>query len=225
MADLLANEGVANEAVAIVTPAQSTRMLTLAARETMRYVYLRTGHLLPIQTSNAPAGDADSIVIAVKSSPILGALSLDAKTQADVAALESQQYRLKTVAGTQGHTTLVIIGGDDVGALYGTYRFIEHLGVRFYLHGDTIPDAQIPLALPALDETGKPLFALRGIQPFHDFPEGPDWWNQDDYLAYVDQLPKMRMIFSVCTLIRKVARPRNLRCGLDLLRTSSPMGR
>ena len=40
-----------------------------------------------------------------------------------------------------------------------------------------------------------PLFALRGIQPFHDFPEGPDWWNRDQYLAMIGQLPKLRMNF------------------------------
>ena len=36
---------------------------------------------------------------------------------------------------------------------------------------------------------------LRGIQPFHDFPEGPDWWNIDGYKAVLAQLPKMRMNF------------------------------
>ena len=63
------------------------------------------------------------------------------------------------------------------------------------MHGDTIPDKQIPLKIPKLDEQGKPLFDLRGIQPFHDFPEGPDWWNTDDYKAVIGQLPKMRMNF------------------------------
>ncbi|UCG48882.1 MAG: hypothetical protein JSU94_03690, partial [Phycisphaerales bacterium] len=44
-------------------------------------------------------------------------------------------------------------------------------------------------------ETGRPLFDIRGIQPFHDFPEGPDWWNADDYKAVIAQLPKLRMNF------------------------------
>ena len=43
--------------------------------------------------------------------------------------------------------------------------------------------------------SGGPLFNLRGIQPFHDFPEGPDWWNLDDYKAVFSQLPKLRMNF------------------------------
>ena len=80
------------------------------------------------------------------------------------------EYRLKSDG-----KRLTITGGSDVGVLYGAYAFAEKLGVRFYLHGDAIPDEKIPFVLPVLDETHAPLFALRGLQPFHDFPEGPDW--------------------------------------------------
>ncbi len=90
---------------------------------------------------------------------------------------------------------MLVTGGDSIGTLYAAYRFAEHLGARFYMHGDTIPDKRIALKVPKLDEKGKPLFNLRGIQPFHDFPEGPDWWNTDDYKAVIAQLPKMRMNF------------------------------
>jgi hypothetical protein len=58
-----------------------------------------------------------------------------------------------------------------------------------------LPDTKAALEMPTLDETGKPLFNLRGIQPFHDFPEGPDWWNRDTYKAIIGQLPKMGMNF------------------------------
>ena len=40
------------------------------------------------------------------------------------------------------------------------------MGVRFYLHGDVIPDGQSPLVLPVLDEWSSPLFALRGDSAF-----------------------------------------------------------
>ena len=90
---------------------------------------------------------------------------------------------------------LLVVGGDPVGTLYGAYRLAEHWGVRFYLHGDVVPDGKMALALPLLDERGTPLFQTRGIQPFHDFPEGPDWWNTDDYKAIIAQLPKLRMNF------------------------------
>jgi hypothetical protein len=25
-----------------------------------------------------------------------------------------------------------------------------------------------------------PVFTTRGLQPFHDFAEGPDWWSLDE---------------------------------------------
>ena len=68
--------------------------------------------------------------------------------------------------------------------------------------------------MPILDETRKPLFELRGIQPFHDFPEGPDWWNRDGYKAVLGQLPKMGMnFFGLHTLSR--GRRRAGAAGLD----------
>lgn len=87
-----------------------------------------------------------------------------------------------------------ITGGSDLGVLYGAYRYAELLGVRFYLHGDVVPDERLK-ELPAVNDIGKPLFDTRGIQPFHDFFEGPDWWNVDDYKAYAAQMAKLRMNF------------------------------
>jgi hypothetical protein len=178
----------------IMSPSETSHAETLAAREVRRYVYLRTGQLLPMERADAIAADAAGIVVAQQSRPIVRALATDDKLKAALEALKPEQYVLKTVE-RQGRRVVLIAGGDAVGTLYGAYRFAEHLGVRFYLHGDVVPDERIPLALPVLDEQAAPLFALRGIQPFHDFPEGPDWWNLDDYLAYIGQLPKLRMNF------------------------------
>jgi hypothetical protein len=150
----------------IVCPPGAPENVKLAAKEVRRYIYLRTGELLPIAPKDG------TIVLQVDP------------------ALQPQQYHLKADS-----KSLVISGGSDVAVLYGAYAFAEKLGVRFYLHGDTIPDRKISLALPVLDETCKPLFETRGILPFHDFPEGPDWWSTDDYRACVEQLAKLRMNF------------------------------
>ncbi len=177
-------------AVTIATAPGTSALESFAAREVRRYVYVRTDQLLPIAAAEtAPSGDA--IIIVRKDRAPVGAT---AAIQAAVKDLGPQQYLLKTTPAG-GHKQLWIVGGDDVGTLYGAYRAVEHLGVRFYLHGDVVPDAKIAVRVPELDEVGKPLFDTRGIQPFHDFPEGPDWWNRDDYLAYIAQLPKMRMNF------------------------------
>ena len=197
----------AEERQAIVAPEGATFAETLAARELRRYVYLRTGQLLPVVPAAERVPERATIVVAGKDRPIARAVAKDAKLQAQLAELKPQEYLLKTIEA-DGSRVALIAGGDDAGVLYGAYRFAEHLGVRFYLHGDVIPDARIALELPVLDERGKPLFELRGIQPFHDFPEGPDWWNLDDYKTYISQLPKLRMnFFGLHTYPEGIAEP------------------
>ncbi len=182
--------------VTIVSPSDATAAENLAAKEIRRYLYLRTGKLLPIiQSKNKLPSKTSLIVVGQKDRPAVK--TLIAKNTALASSLNSlkpQQYLLKTIAFGDRQAVL-IAGGDSIGTLYAAYRFAEHLGVRFYMHGDTIPDKRIALRMPKVDEKSKPLFNLRGIQPFHDFPEGPDWWNTDDYKAIIAQLPKMRMNF------------------------------
>jgi hypothetical protein len=174
----------------IVTPAKSSPNESLAAHEVRRYIYLRTGELPPIQPLTGRAGKA-CVFVGRKDQPETRALAGEASALEAVEALKPQEYLLKTT----GANSLLIVGGDDAGVLYGGYAFAEKLGVRFYLHGDVAPDGRIAFSMPELNETGKPLFELRGIQTYHDFPEGPDWWSTDDYLAYISQLAKMRMNF------------------------------
>ena len=169
----------------IACAADAPPLVHFAAREVRRYVYQRSGALLPIGSDlGAPA----TIVLTVRGD---GLPQGDETVRTAAAALQPQEYLLRTVAGRG----LFLAGGSDTAVLYAAYRFAEHLGVRFYLHGDVTPDEKTPFVLPVVDETRKPLFELRGIQPFHDFPEGPDWWNLDNYQAVIGQLPKMGMNF------------------------------
>ena len=100
---------------------------------------------------------------------------------------------LRTI-DVDGKRTWWIVGGDDAGTLYGVYRFAEKLGVRFYLHGDVIPDERLA-RIPDMDETGKPRFSLRGVNPWGSHPFGFDAWGTDDYKAIFTQLTKLRMNF------------------------------
>ncbi len=176
----------------ILCPEDAPCLISLAAKEVRRYVYLRTGELLPME-STLESGDV--IRLAQKSDSSITSFLQDSSLKDRVSNLREEDYLLKTVANPKSGQTLWIIGGSPIGTLYGAYRFAEVLGARFYLEGDVIPDKRIPLELPALDEASSPLFRLRGIQPFHDFPEGPDWWGTEDYKAIVSQLPKLRMNF------------------------------
>lgn len=160
---------------AIVHAEGAEPAVVLAAREIQRYLYARSGVLAPITTRRPAAGEA--IVLAIDGT------------------LGEESFAL-TTSGDGESRVLEIRAGGPTGALYGAYRFAERLGVRFALHGDILPDE--PLAwdgLPDLEEEHSPLFPLRGVQPFHDFPEGPDWWDRDDYRAHLSQLAKLRMNF------------------------------
>ena len=154
-----------------------------AARELQRYVYLRTGELLPIAPGGGDPAGPGFVVAAQGTAP-----------PAPAGPMAPQEYRL-LCEDVQGGQRVTITGGGAVGALYGVYRFAERMGVRFYLHGDVVPDARIPLAFAPFSDEGRPLFAVRGLQPFHDFAEGPDWWGTDDYLAVMGQIAKLRMNF------------------------------
>ena len=178
----------------VIRDAKASWMERLAAQEIRRYVYVRTGTLLNIRTAPAEAAAAELIVVGSKDREIIAQQVPDGPLRSTIEQLSAEQYLMKSV--TQGdRTVLLLVGGDDVGTLYAAYQFAEQLGVRFYLHGDVIPDQQVPLKLTDVDQAGQPLFKTRGIQPFHDFPEGPDWWDTDAYKAILAQLPKMRMNF------------------------------
>ena len=161
----------------------------LAAKEIRKYVYLRTNELLPIVTvedGNLIKGNA--ILVGETGSGLMNTSGYNFQ------ALGKDAFILKTVSGKSGKQ-LLVCGGSPVGTLYAAYHLAEQLGVGFFLDGDVIPDKQIPFALPNLDIVQSPLFERRGIQPFHDFPEGPDWWNLSDYKAIFAQLPKLKMNF------------------------------
>ncbi|HUU29799.1 MAG TPA: hypothetical protein VM123_18510 [archaeon] len=183
----------AGELESIVSPEGASFAESLAAREIRRYLFLRTGKLLPI-VEELEGKHGGWIVVGSKGRPLVKNLLADPQLKSSVESLAPGHYCLKTLEHASGRVALVA-GGDDLGTLYGAYRLAEHLGVRFYLHGDVVPDSQVAAVLPELDETGRPLFDIRGIQPFHDFPEGPDWWDLDTYKAVCSQLPKLRMNF------------------------------
>jgi len=96
-------EDATGPGVAIFCPANASFRMRLAAHEIRRYVYLRTGELLPIAKAASDKPDrSHTACVALRTESALGA----------------QAYRL------QGDgTNLTITGGSDVGVLYGAYAF------------------------------------------------------------------------------------------------------
>eukprot|EP01084_Bolivina_argentea_P034459 63760_1 len=88
---------------------------------------------------------------------------------------------------------------------YCILSLLQLFGVRFRIHNDIIP-RHFNKNINELFKTPHaflynkhwlfdPTFTPRGIQPFHDFAEGPDWWNNNDYKALSEQIYKMKMNF------------------------------
>ena len=175
-------------AATIVTPNGATLPEVLAAKEVRRYVYQRTGELLPLTSSDTlPEGDV--VLVAAQAASLIADLD-----NAIGYVNPAGGFLIKSVE-QEGRTVLVITGVDPDATLHGAYRFAEHLGVGFGLEGDVIPDARVTLDISGYDEVAVPLLETRGLLPFHDFPEGPDFWNTDDYLMVVSQMPKLGLNF------------------------------
>ncbi len=166
----------------------------MASKELRRYIYLRSGILSSIIEHNINKNVKATIIMGVKNQPYLKPYIDAAKISDRVALLEAQQYTIKTI-DVNGSKAILIVGGDALGLLYGTYTFVEQLGVRFYLEGDVIPDKKMLWAIPEIDEDGKPLFQLRGLNPWGSHPFGFDQWNTDDYKAIIGQMLKLKMNF------------------------------
>ena len=177
----------------VLYPSGSDARIGMAAREVRRYWYVRTGQLLPVQVYEGQAIPEKLIWIMAKGQDVPDGLIARDQLES-INQLKDEEYTLKSGGGPAG-VRVIIAGGNALGTLYGAYAFAEKLGVRFYLHGDVIPDGRIPARLGEMNETGRPLFEIRGINPFHDFPEGPDWWTLQDYKACFSQMVKMKMNF------------------------------
>lgn len=202
----------------VVVSKECSPIEQFAARELRRYIYLRTGTLVTIEKAehNLPEY-GDLIVLGNKDRDIIKRLAMEGWIESEMVGLKPQSYIATEIIQT-GRKIQLLAGGDDIAVLYAAYRFVENMGVRFYLHGDHFPEERLRISdknvevpkgaelltrrketptekLKFLNEIGKPMFALRGIQPFHDFPEGPDWWNYEDYAAILSQIVKLRMNF------------------------------
>eukprot|EP00118_Oscarella_pearsei_P019329 m.204509 g.204509 ORF g.204509 m.204509 type:complete len:965 (+) comp39649_c0_seq9:56-2950(+) len=169
----------------------------LAAKEVRRYLYYATGYWLQLHDQSkdlaALLQKQDNVVVLHEHNPPLKKFVGDLPS-----IMKEQGYMLKS---THHHalSQIFAIGGGSVGVLYAAYALAEEFGVRFRIYGDIIPDAVVAgerLKLPKLNELSVPAFEIRGLQPFHDFPEGPDWWGENEYKAITTQLRLLELFWS-----------------------------
>lgn len=174
----------------IIYPDSGSDAEKLAAKEVRRYLYMRTDSLLSIEAVSTLPSAGDLILVAKDNSSITSLV--DGLGVGHVAT--ENQIVLKTV-NSAGRTILVISGYDDHAVLVAAYRYAEKIGCYFDLAGDIIPDTKTSVSITGFDEVGEPRFEINGIQPFHDFHQGPDLWSTSDYKSIISQLPKIGMNF------------------------------
>ena len=178
--------------------------IQLAAKEVARYCYLVYGDLPTTTTAAAQSVDqflsdglndgSDTIVVAQLSSSISSLIGVN---MPESSSFDFHAIRTIDVDGRRVH---IITGATPTATLYAAYRFAHAIGVRFFLKGDFIPSTRRTSDanskhIPHLHEDSTPTFELRGLQPFHDFFEGPDWWDIDQYKSVLAQMTKLRMNF------------------------------
>lgn len=164
----------AEEPQKIQLPKGASRILVYSAKELQKYIWQRCNKLLPIDEMNLDKKKENAFFL-----------------QVDSITLEQEEYSIE-----KKQENLYIYGGSEIALLYGVYAYAEYLGIRFALHGDILPDGKFEKSLLSCpDIKAKPLFEKRGLLPFHDFPEGPDLWDEDMYKSCITQMVKMKLNF------------------------------
>ena len=98
------------------------------------------------------------------------ALLADAPVKQAVDALQPEQYLIKTLT-VKGRPKVLVAGGDPIGALRRLSPG-RALGVRFYLHGDVVPDGRSRSTLAATRRDGQAAVRAPRHPAVPRFPRG-----------------------------------------------------
>ena len=141
-------------AYTLVRAADASPSQIHAAEEFQTFAEQMTGVKLPILTDDAPLPSRAILLGNTRhTAAVLGG-------PADLAALGTDGFRL---VSKPPH--LLIIGGAVRGTLYGVYEALERFGgCRWYSSWHSVIPTRDAFAVPAIDETQAPAFALR--EPF-----------------------------------------------------------
>eukprot|EP01060_Flectonema_neradi_P001664 TRINITY_DN10_c2_g2_i2.p1 TRINITY_DN10_c2_g2~~TRINITY_DN10_c2_g2_i2.p1 ORF type:complete len:818 (+),score=150.23 TRINITY_DN10_c2_g2_i2:72-2456(+) len=152
----------------------------VAAKELRRYIYQMTGELPEIVDNSLVAN-----------------VRLQASERYEIRPSDHRGHSIKRFTDNSGTKRVQITGKTPEARLNGVYSLLHQFGVRFGMDADRVPNHKSTNTLPSVDDVieAMPTFDYRGLQPFHDFPEGPDWWNTEMYMHVINQISKLKMNF------------------------------
>jgi hypothetical protein len=176
----------------IVTGEDPGELVQLAASELQSYVAKISGaQLATIPGSEAlKRADSETIILLGNAGSEAFVHELARFGVERPKGLKAEGYVLRTTS-LKNHSAILIAGSDDAGALYGTYEFIERLGVTFRLTGDILPTNQTSLALPQLDVKMEPAMTRRGFLFPVNF-DNASAFSWPDYELFLDQMARMK---------------------------------
>ena len=114
--------------------------LEFSAREVRRYVRLATGHHADEISLWTNCNELDATSLGFNETVLL---TMGACAEMHLSTPLSQSQH-KIIAK---NNIIVIIGTAAQAVLFGAYTLAEQLGIHFSLHGDILPDPNLPLAL------------------------------------------------------------------------------
>lgn len=152
----------------------SHRLLRLAAAELNRYSYEMHLASENYSINLGTFADAESLGL-------------------DVPVVSSTVKNLGYSLSTSKDGEVMIFGSDPLHVLYGSYTLLEKMGCTFSTAGPTVPmkASLFPFAR-GFSVADTPVFTTRGLQPFHDFAEGPDWWSVDEVNRMTEAILSMK---------------------------------
>ena len=172
----------------------------LAARELRRYLYaggtpLAALRAATLHTLAAPCPSPTLVLLTRAEAAELNLASSPTTSALDLSGSPSAVSGSFTITSPQENATF-LVGEDAQGVLYAAYSYLEALGYTFTSFGPTIPagsGARLHRGLPkGYTQAAAPVFTTRGLQPFHDFAEGPDWWGEDEHKRVIESVLSMK---------------------------------
>lgn len=183
---LTAAPALAGPKVAVVVGPDAPKLERLAATE----LSVQLVELFEAQVTIAerPAAGVDHVIL-------LGSPQTNAAVAKAVGdkwpKLSEQGHVLRSV--TLGdRKALVAGGGSPVATLWAVYELGHHFGVRYFLHGDVMPEKAPELKLDGIDLTLEPVAKVRAWQILGESPIGLGAWGLDDHKRLLRQLAKLK---------------------------------
>ena len=187
---VIATQGEARSAIVISQDAGG--LSRLAASELQSYLEKLSGARVPVLTDSAPEslGPDRTLIVLGKSGQPGFVSDLAAVAGISLAPGKPEGFVIR-MAEWRGHPVVLILGADEAGTLYGSYEFLEQLGITFRLTGDIVPPKMSDLAIPNLDLAKAPAMARRGFLFSANF-DNASTYSWADYEQLLDQMSRMK---------------------------------